>query len=239
MLERWGSFSVVDHKATDALVTDVLAYDRLVFPVPPDQAERARWTANAWDPDLQDKRLQELGDRAIRVPWDQRRRDRFAKNWQRAQAVAADSQMLLPNSAYQATREVLALDPQRALPRGVTKATVVPAYHSADDLKKDYRISKAKRDDKLLSLLIRNRIAHPVFSDSPEENLTRAIQLSREPGFQEKRRNLYTWQEDMLARKVDPNRALEHLEELIDKYNSAITAAERNVTYRFLFTVAG
>jgi hypothetical protein len=32
--ERWGTFSVIDHKNAAALVPDVLLYDRLVLPVP-------------------------------------------------------------------------------------------------------------------------------------------------------------------------------------------------------------
>lgn len=33
--ERWGAFSVIDHKNTAAYVPEVLLYDKLVIPVPP------------------------------------------------------------------------------------------------------------------------------------------------------------------------------------------------------------
>jgi hypothetical protein len=64
--ERWGSFSVGDHRETEKLVTDVLAFDRLVFPVPPkdEKGERERWENEGWPPRLLDDRLRQLGDRA-------------------------------------------------------------------------------------------------------------------------------------------------------------------------------
>lgn len=33
-IERWGAFSVVDHKDARKLAADVLLYDRLVLPAP-------------------------------------------------------------------------------------------------------------------------------------------------------------------------------------------------------------
>jgi len=203
MRERWGSFSVADHNATDKLVTDVLTYDRLVFPFPPDGAERGRWRNRGWNPDLLDKRFEQLDDRAVKVPWDEYRREQFATS----------------------------------MPRGVSKATVVAAYHSFEDLKTDFLLHGERSDPKLLSVLVRNRIAQPKFSRDPEKSLTLAIQLSRDTEFQEKRRNLYRWQEDVITAGVPPGRAMEELEDLIDRYNTLVAGANRKVTYRLVFTV--
>ena len=49
-IERWGAYSVVDHKDARKLAADVLLYDRLVLPTPPDQ-DRERWVKNKWDPE--------------------------------------------------------------------------------------------------------------------------------------------------------------------------------------------
>ncbi len=48
--QRWGTFSVKDHTHTWALATDVLLYDRLVFPAPPkgDQKAREWWERKNW-----------------------------------------------------------------------------------------------------------------------------------------------------------------------------------------------
>jgi hypothetical protein len=37
--ERWGTFSVIDHRNVSALATDILLYDRLVNPTPPKNME--------------------------------------------------------------------------------------------------------------------------------------------------------------------------------------------------------
>lgn len=238
MRERWGSFSVADHNATDKLVTDVLTYDRLVFPVPPDDAERQRWRCKRWNPELLDKRLQQLCDKAIKVPWDHLRREQFAASMQRAQVLAADAETTVPGSAaFQMTRRILAQDDPVTLPRGVSKVTVVAAYHSVEDLKTEFLLDGERSDPRLLSVLVRNRIAQPAFSHDPERSLDLAIQLSRDTEFQEKRRNLYKWQKDVLAEGVSPARAMEELEELIDRYNSVVAKADQKVVYRLIFTV--
>jgi hypothetical protein len=238
MRERWGSFSVADHNVPDKLVTDVLTYDRLVFPMPPDQVERTRWQRNGWNPELLDQRLDQLGERGIRIPWDAHKEKLFAKNMQRAQAVAADAKTALPgDAAYQMTRMILSQNDSLILPRGVSKVTVVAAYHSLEDLRTDFLLDGERSDNKLLSVLVRNRIAQPQFSRDPEESLKAAIELSRDEDFQEKRRTLYRWQEDALSKEVVPARAMEELEQLIDKYNSLVTKARRKVTYRFVFTI--
>lgn len=41
--ELWGTFSVADHLRERAFVAEILLYDRLVIPVPPDDEERGRW----------------------------------------------------------------------------------------------------------------------------------------------------------------------------------------------------
>ncbi len=43
LIERWGTLSVKDHLDAQALVADLLLYDRLVFPVISGARERTRW----------------------------------------------------------------------------------------------------------------------------------------------------------------------------------------------------
>jgi hypothetical protein len=238
MRERWGSFSVADHKATTKLVTDVLTYYRLVFHFPPDDAERERWRCERWDPELLEKRFTQLGNRAIKEPWDQYRKEQFSASMNRARALAADAKTTIPNNAaFRMTRLILAQGNPLRLPRGVSDVTVVPAYHSIEDLRTEFLLDGDRSDRKLLSILVRNRLAQPVFSRKPEESLALAIALSRDRDFQEKRRNLYRWQEDVLVSKMRPSRAMDELEDLIDRYNSVVAKAERKVVYRLIFTV--
>ena len=239
MRERWASLSVADHRATEKLTTDVLAYDRLVFPVPPDESEKERWRRAGWAPELLAQRLHQLGDRAIRVPWNDHRQKQFAESMERARALAADAETTIPDgAAFQMTRRILAQGDPTVLPRDVSKAVVVAAYHSLLDLRTDFILDGERSDPKTLSILVRNRIAQPVFGDDQESSLVRAIELSRDPEFQEKRRDLYRWQEENLRDGVPPERAMEDLEQLIERYNQCVKKADRKVVHRFLFTVA-
>jgi len=157
---------------------------------------------------------------------------------QRVSAIAADAETIIPNNAaYQMTRRVLAQDEQMILPRGVSKVVAVAAYHSIEDLKTEFVFDGERSDPKLLSVLVRNRIAQPVFSDDPDKTLALAIELSRDPDFQEKRRALYQWQEDEIKDGMAPGRAMEELEDLIDRYNILVAKADQKVTYRLVFTV--
>ncbi|MCC2665178.1 MAG: hypothetical protein K0R41_2850 [Geminicoccaceae bacterium] len=72
--QRWGSFSVRDHLNTRALATDVLLYDRLIFPVPPEREEKALeyWRAKGWDPDLLQSRLTQLKGLTRSYRWGER-----------------------------------------------------------------------------------------------------------------------------------------------------------------------
>jgi hypothetical protein len=70
--EVWGTFSVRDHCHPNAFVREVLLFDRLVLPVPVDEAERARWrqpNANkpkeTWNPDRLDELRHILGSQHV------------------------------------------------------------------------------------------------------------------------------------------------------------------------------
>jgi hypothetical protein len=67
--EVWGTFSVKDHCKQRAFVAEVLLYDRLVIPYPPNEQERARWASQGWDPQKLDGVLKILDDRWDRDNW--------------------------------------------------------------------------------------------------------------------------------------------------------------------------
>jgi hypothetical protein len=69
--QRWGTFSAIDHLDPAALTTEILLYDRLVFPVPSSPVARERWEQLGRQPDLLDRRLVELGDLAYAAKWDE------------------------------------------------------------------------------------------------------------------------------------------------------------------------
>src|SRR5256885_16298045 len=66
-IERWGAFSVVDHKDAKKLAAEVVLYDRLLMPKPADQ-DLERW--KTWDADGMTARIKQLDKIAIGVKLD-------------------------------------------------------------------------------------------------------------------------------------------------------------------------
>ena len=240
MEERWGTFSVNDHYDIEKLIEDVLLFDRLVFPVPPDDSEDTRSLWKPWHPEVQEKRLAALGNRVIRVPWNSWRREQFADRMSAVKAIADDTETVIPTSAaFQMTRRILAQDDSLTLPPGVTRATTVAAYHSATALRENYLFDVDRTARETLAVSMRYRLAQPLFASAPETSLVRAVALCNDDVFQESRRALYKWEKDLLDEKVPPERAIEELDQLITRYNECVKDASDRVKYNLVFTIAG
>ena len=128
----WGTFSVKDHCEPNAFVAEVMLYDRLVIPVPPDDKERARWRESGWQPERLDKLLEILGDRAYVVNWDDERQ----KRWKARYDAGADIAQAVPDWAFAATRTELT----QGLPRHVTGIQVITNYTAMAELERDLRL---------------------------------------------------------------------------------------------------
>jgi hypothetical protein len=223
MSERWGAFSVIDHKDAAALAADVLLYDRLLLPVPPDEKERKRWRDNDWDPDLQDKRLKILGDLARPMEWNDNRQQTFSKEMDRLRGEGKKI------NGYLLTGIMLAKEPQTV--------NVVAAYHSGEAFQGDFPVEADAGKHALLGYLLGLRFAVP--AGTPEEALTQAVRVARIPEFQEHRLGMYKWQEEMIEKNVPPEDAVKDMAAKLSKYNACVEAAVKNVYYKFGFTVFG
>jgi hypothetical protein len=92
--ERWGTFSVVDHHRPRAFVAEVLLYDRLVLPYPPDEEQRSRWSGQQWKPDLLDAKLEILPEEMIiRAPWNEYTPERYKSRVAAAKGLSFDGGM--------------------------------------------------------------------------------------------------------------------------------------------------
>ncbi len=137
--ERWGSFSVIDHKDPAGLIPEILIYDRLVIPVPPTAADQKRWKCRGWEPDLLFARLKTLGPLAVHANWgygdSQSAIHQWAQKFTDIKSDVADIvQAAKEKLAYQLTRRVLAQQQPIALPTGVDTVDLVAAYQSEADL---------------------------------------------------------------------------------------------------------
>jgi hypothetical protein len=88
--ELWGTFSVGDHLRRRAFIADVLLYDHLVVPAPPedDDDEWRRWRKMGWVPGRQRRILDLMGKkRVVEVPWTPGHREGWESLYQQARGT--------------------------------------------------------------------------------------------------------------------------------------------------------
>ena len=231
-IERWGAFSVVDHKDARKLAADVLLYDRLVLPAPPD-CDRGRWYDKGWDPDGLESRLDQLNDLAIRAIWDLD----LQKQWQeKFRALREDARDM--NAGFHATRRVLAEHGRDYRPPGVGAVEVIAAYQSEADFVKLDAGNTLRSAGSELDFLIVQRLDVPE-NDNPEDSLTRALELRSDDMFIKRMRRFHEWQRQILSNGVLPADAAQELDQLVSEYNAAVHKTEGSYRVETAMLVGG
>ena len=238
-VERWGTLSVKDHLDVQSLVTDLLLYDRLVFPVISGEGERTRWRGENWDPDLQEVLIEELGDLAVKAAWDEARRQRYQDLRRARKEIAED--------AFQTTRMVLAMDRDLPRPPGVTEVRAVAAYHDLEEGLKELEITYHQPDEEALGKLafvIGQRLLVPLIEAyKPQEVVSQAVELSRSPEYREQRGAFYAWQESTVDAIIRKRQTIEgavvQMQGHIKQFNEYISGRWKRIAVKTVFTVVG
>jgi hypothetical protein len=147
----------MDHLRPRAFLPEVIMYDRLVIPVPPDPdhaktpedrdfAEKQwdRWKKNGWDPERQQKLLGILKPIAVPVEWNRERHQQWAASYEQSKRDAA--QQFSEILAGWKTAELLLHE----LPAMAGGVVAVSPYDSLDDLKRDFGITETSTMDEQL-----------------------------------------------------------------------------------------
>ncbi|CAM2169989.1 conserved hypothetical protein [Paraburkholderia sacchari] len=246
MRERWGTFSVKDHKTDAPFVSDVLLYDRLVIPVPAGTKGEAWWNAQGWEPqglrdclDILGVKTDETEGLALTVPWDESKRNRFKSRMSTAAAFASqqrDADCPYYMDPFEMTSLLLRDEFRPALPKGVSKAWTVAAYNSLDSLEEDL---SQRIDDRgaRLAMTLRHHFFTPTGSDPKHEMLKRAVDLSNQDKFRNRRARFYEWQEEIIEEQISEEKAIEELDQRLAQYNDALKGAFRESVAKFAFTV--
>jgi len=224
---------VLDHLDPAALTTEVLLYDRLVFPVPSSPEARQRWTDQGRQPDLLDRRLTELGDLAYAARWDRSLWEDWNDRMQLLDSVQVEA-------GYGMTAMVLAdaLSERGQLSSGLAdvqpRPLIVPAYQSESSCQADIRVGTVPAADSPraalehgFGLIFQRRLAMPL-TDDPERAYRKAIELVHEdPEYLAARQALFDFEDDVIAKAYDPSSALKHLNKLADEQNALVRRAFR------------
>lgn len=209
--ELWGTFSVWDHLRRGAFLAEVVLYDRLVIPVPPDpgraearddrefaRAQWQRWLDEGWDPQRQLRLLEVLRPVAEPIEWDRQHHEEWASQFaayaasRRTEAADLLGRMM----AGWATGQVLLSE----LPAKAAGAVAVAPFGSLDELVDELGISetdslpqrmRASSDlpGELVSVIVGREFLVPDDDDWDELDLLReAVEVAASNDFREARR---------------------------------------------------
>ena len=231
-IQRWGAFSVVDHKDARQLAADVLLYDRLVFPTPA-VWDRERWAEKGWDPEGLERRIKQLDTLVIPATWDLERQKQWADKFH---ALRADAQDM--SAALHQTRRVLAEHGRDYRPDGVGAVEVIAAYQCESDFVEIETGAPERSTASEIDFLIAQRLAIPDEAD-PEDSLKRALQLCADDTFVNRRKRFHDWQRQMLAHGIPPADAAAELDVIVREYNDAVRKGGRSVRVETVMLVGG
>lgn len=252
MLERWATLSIRDLLRIDLLIPELLLYDRLITPFPENSQEELQWAEYNLKPDFQQKIIERLGSLAIIRPWG---KSDTMQSQQRLSAARSDIYAMGIHAKWHdmdedeqedaalslSSRFSLSLDRYNQLPDGVTKVDVVCSYRSEQELQAEFLFDSGNsgtENKSHLALLFGHLLAVPK-SANLSKTLDKAIELSQDSDFKEKRRRLYRWQNETLNTGYEPQNAIREMEQLINEYNSVVKKSFKNVFYKGAFTLGG
>jgi hypothetical protein len=223
-------------------IADVLLYDRLVIPYPP-QADRAEWVRQGWNPARLDACLEALQDLKLLVPWDKPRRALWKERYQAASSVGFDTRNLSEAAARKVdpmyvTRVLLASEIINTLPPGVSRVWSLAAYPSASAGQQDLSQAALKGRRERLALALKQRFLVPRSANLPfHRALAQAVQLATREDFLAKRAKLNAWQESIIEEDIPESAAIVEMDRLLADYNAIIRKAAKGVYWRFAYTV--
>jgi hypothetical protein len=256
----WSTYAVNDHLHPRALATDIMLFDRLVFPVPqvadlryqeadPTQpgpvvwsrnsVEWDRWNAQDWKPDDQESLLKLIEPVVRKVPWD----DPHQQAWRKEIAQTAENN--LPGYAFVATRTVLTRD----LPAYITGVEAMgPAYRSVAQLEQELGLGKVGNQNKLpasaLSAVLGWEFIVPDDDRMSNEELLRETVafVTGDEKFRLHRANFWNWQRTYLKNGVTDRESIDaavsDMHQLLEEQKSAASKMPMKNTVRYGFRVA-
>ncbi len=237
--ELWGTFSVMDHLKPGAFIAEVVMYDHLVIPVPPDpknaktkderifaEKQRARWEEK-WNPSRQQELLKIIEPVATPIEWTMDRHKMWAAEYEKSKLEAANqvSDIL---AGWKTGEQLLGVVP--AMARG---AVAVSPYDSLEALKRDFGITEISRPEEqlmtgrglpgnLVSAVVGREFLVPDDPDRDEFDLLReAVSMVQEDDYRKARSDFHTAQQRFIDNGVTDFVSIKAaVEEMADHLNT-------------------
>jgi hypothetical protein len=229
--EVWGTFSVRDHLQPWAFVAEVLIYDRLVIPVPPDgdNDEWKRWVGERWDPRRQRELLEVVGDLAVQVEWDEDRRGKWGAEFAAARERLGKELAYETGLAYEITGASL-IDRVARMAKPVVATT---PFTSIPEIERALQISRLKPGTPLppgtISAVLGTEFLIPADPHRGEIELLRdAVAVAHSKDYRAARAALHRFQRQFMREGVtDLESVKEAVHELAKRAIALRKATER------------
>ena len=247
--QRWAAFSVKAHRDLGSLAADILLYDRIILPVPENDAEYDRWVRADWAPDKLAPLVVQAAGHIIAVPWTAQLQQEWKTRWDAMKALGKEVSYGMTGVIYAsyppAWEEINAsLQPSD---RPVRKPSLMAGFQSPDEAKAELglgpvEVAKKAMEpggravDRVVALKVRRMVYEPDIAD-PEERFLAAVSLAENSRFQEARRNLFDWEDALYADGWTTDEVEKQLPALEEAYHDAVKAANKHTVVRAVTTL--
>jgi hypothetical protein len=254
-LQRWAAFSVRAHRDLGSLAADLLLYDKLILPVPEDEAEFARWMKNRWDPDKIAGTVVKGAGRILAVPWTAELRAQFDAGWKHLQKLGQEVAYGYTGLIYAAYAPAW-MEIHKSLygdEKPARKPAVFAGYQSTEEAKAalglqwlEQKAGAAKRSpdfmpggravDTMVALEVR-RLVHEPAQENLEEAFEVAVSLVEDPAFQQARQGLFDWEDRLFVDGWSAKEAQKKLMGLQEAYRDAVHKRAVETRLRWVSTL--
>jgi hypothetical protein len=241
---RWGIFSTRAHTDPGNLAADVLLYDRLVIPTPAED-DLKRWEDKGWRPADLEACLARLGPLAHGVRWDEPLREEVDRRLQVLKAIGRESEDI----AYGLTPMSIAMTAWADVfsREGPVPPVPVAAFQSKAEAEAVYAYSSKVAPEELalrqgIAALFRRCVAMPVAVNGPYEAMSaleKAIALSQRADYQDARRAMFDWEDEVLSQKWPVEAAIRELARRMTEHDGLVKKEFGKTVKRQIFRIVG
>lgn len=212
--ELWGTFSVWDHVRPGAFLAEVVMYDKLVIPVPPDpdhaktpedrafaEEQWTRWAQNGWQPERLFEILKIIEPVTETIEWDRTHYEAWKAEFEESTSGSSNASRLVGRLlAGWVTGQTLL----RHLPASAAGAVAIVPFDSLEQLEEELGITKTSRlierqeasqglPGELVSAVIGREFLVPEDPNRDEFDLLRsAVDLVQHENWRDARRTFHS-----------------------------------------------